>query len=205
MKILLIGGSGNIGRAIRAELSGRHEIIVAGRSHGDVRVDIEDERSIVEMYSRLPRLDAVAVATGGRNGHVAPLAEMSAERYRVGLESKLLGQVNAVLHGVGQLADGGSFTLVGGAWQPQAIVPKISNVYMANAALEAFVNAAAVELPRGLRINLVSPLLLTESEAEYGPLFRGVPLVDARSVARAYSLSVEGAQTGQTYRLGQLD
>lgn len=84
-------------------------------------------------------------------------------------------------------------------------MPLLSNVYMANAALEGFINAAAVELPRRLRINLVSPLLLAESEAEYGPLFRGVPLVEARQVARAYSLSIEGAQTGQTYRLGRLD
>ncbi|MEO4028217.1 short chain dehydrogenase [Chromobacterium vaccinii] len=205
MKILLIGASGNIGRAIAAELSGRHEIIAAGRHHGDVRVDIEDEQSIAAMYQQLPRLDAVAVATGGRNGHVGPLAEMNTERYRVGLDSKLMGQVNLVLRGLDQLADGGSFTLVGGAWQPQAIVPLLSNVYMANAALEGFVNAAAVELPRRLRINLVSPLLLAESEAEYGPLFRGVPLVEARQVARAYSLSIEGAQTGQTYRLGRLD
>ncbi|AXE29807.1 short chain dehydrogenase [Chromobacterium phragmitis] len=205
MKILLIGGSGNIGRAIVDELAGRHEIITAGRHHGDIQMDIENEQSIIEMYRRLPRLDAVAVATGGRNGHVGPLAEMSAERYRVGLDSKLMGQVNVVLRGIEKLNDGGSFTLVGGAWQPQAIAPLLSNVYMANAALEGFVNAAAVELPRGLRINLVSPLLLAESEAEYGPLFRGVPLVEARQAARAYSLSMEGAQTGQTYRLGRFD
>ncbi|UTH75975.1 short chain dehydrogenase [Chromobacterium sp. IIBBL 290-4] len=203
MKILLIGGSGNIGRAIAAELDGRHEIIAAGRQHGDVRVDIEDEASIIAMYQRLPELDAVAVATGGRNGHLAPVAEMSAARYRVGLESKLLGQVNVVLHGLNHVRDGGSFTLVGGVSDAQSIAPQFSNVYMANAALDAFVTAAAVELPRGLRINLVAPQLLDESVEAYGAWFRGMPTTPAASVARAYSLSIEGMQNGQVYRLGR--
>ena len=99
------------------------------------------------------------MATGGRNGHLAPLSEMRAEHYRVGLESKLLGQVNTVLHGMDKLNDGGSFTLVGGVWDPQSIVPLFSNLYMVNGALEAFVVAAAAELPRRQRINLVAPLL----------------------------------------------
>ena len=200
MKILLIGASGHIGQAVVAALDGRHEVITAGRHSGDVRLDIEDENSIVELFRRLPRLDAVAVATGGRNGHLAPLSEMRAEHYRVGLESKLLGQVNTVLHGMDKLNDGGSFTLVGGVWDPQSIVPLFSNLYMVNGALEAFVVAAAAELPRRQRINLVAPLLLTESAPQYGHLFRGAPQVPAAEVARAYSLSIEGIQSGQIYR-----
>jgi hypothetical protein len=69
---------------------------------------------------------------------------------------------------------------------------------MVNGAIESFVRAAAIELPDH-RINAVSPTVLEESMASYGPLFRGVEPVTAKRVARAFSKSIEGAQTGQTY------
>ncbi len=72
---------------------------------------------------------------------------------------------------------------------------------MVNGALEAFVGAAAIELPRGLRINIVSAGVLQEAMDAYGPYFRGFEPVPARRVALAYSKSVEGAQTGQIYRV----
>jgi NAD(P)-dependent dehydrogenase (short-subunit alcohol dehydrogenase family) len=70
---------------------------------------------------------------------------------------------------------------------------------MVNAGLEGFARAAALELPRGLRINVISPTVLTESLPSYGPYFRGFESVPAAKVARAFSKSVEGAQTGQVY------
>ena len=55
--------------------------------------------------------------------------------------------------------------------------------------------AAALELPRGQRINVVSPPWVTETLAELGwTHVRGMPAGD---VARAYVASVEGTQTGQ--------
>lgn len=199
MKILIIGGNGLMGKAIIEELGSRHDIIVASRTGENVRVDIEDESSIIDMYKILPKLDAVAVATGGRNAHIAPLAGMSAESYRVGLNSKLLGQVNVVLKGIHSLNEGGSFTLIGGAHGPQDVVPQLSNVNMVNAALEGFVVAASRELPRSLRINVVSPTAFTETMDIYAPYFRGFSSVSVGAVALAFSKSIEGIQTGQTY------
>jgi NAD(P)-dependent dehydrogenase (short-subunit alcohol dehydrogenase family) len=72
---------------------------------------------------------------------------------------------------------------------------------MVNAGLNGFVMAAAIELPRGLRINVVSPTVLTESMKDYGPFFRGFESVSAARVALAYSKSVEGALTGQVFRV----
>jgi len=65
-----------------------------------------------------------------------------------------------------------------------------------NGALDSFVRAAAVELTRGVRISVVSPTVITESMADYGPSFRGFEAVPASRVALAYAKSVEGAQTG---------
>lgn len=201
MKVLIIGGAGTVGSAIIKELGGRHEIIVAARSSGDVRVDIENEASIVDMYKKLPKLDAVAVATGGSNGHFAPLSQMTADNYRVGLDSKLLGQVNVVLKGLEHVSDGGSFTLIGGTWSPQDVVPLFSNIYMVNAAIEGFVIGAAPDMPRSLRLNGVHPTTITESMAAYASFFRGFSSVPASEAALAFSKSIEGVQTGQNYRV----
>jgi NAD(P)-dependent dehydrogenase (short-subunit alcohol dehydrogenase family) len=55
------------------------------------------------------------------------------------------------------------------------------------------VRAAACEFQRGIRINAVSPTVLTESIDAFGPLFPGI-----ESVRR----SVEGVQSGRMYRVG---
>ena len=75
------------------------------------------------------------------------------------------------------------------------------NATTVNAAVEGFVRASAIELPRGLRINVVSPSVLQESLENYGPYFRGFEAVPASRAALAYSRSVEGRQTGQVYRV----
>ena len=60
--------------------------------------------------------------------------------------------------------------------------------------------AAAVEMPRGLRINVVSPTVL-EDATDYHEYFPGFSKVSSGSVGDAYVKSVEGVQTGQTYAL----
>lgn len=60
----------------------------------------------------------------------------------------------------------------------------------------------AGELPRGLRINAVSPTVLTESMDRFGPFFPGYEGVPAARVALAYRRSVEGVHSGRIYRVG---
>lgn len=198
MRILLVGASGTIGRAVAAELGQRHEIIPAGRSSGDVRLDIADPASVRAAFAKLGEVDAV-VSTAG---HVkfAPLEEMEAPDYEVGLKDKLMGQVGLVLVGRHHLSDGGSFTLTAGVLDCEPIRGGTS-ASMVNGAIDAFVMAAAIELPRGQRINAVSPGLLTESLPRYAAFFRGFETVPAARVALAYAKSVEGAQTGRVFRV----
>ena len=49
------------------------------------------------------------------------------------------------------------------------------------------------------RISAVTPTVFTESLADYGAYFLGMPSVDLADVAQAHIRSVEGAQTGQVY------
>jgi NAD(P)-dependent dehydrogenase (short-subunit alcohol dehydrogenase family) len=199
MKILVVGGTGAIGRAVVKELSQRHTVVTAGREHGNVRVDITDRKSIEAMYQTLGKLDAVIATTGG--AHFAPLSEMTAELYQIGLQSKLMGQVNLVLVGFNCINKNGSFTLTSGILNCDPIRSATSSA-MVNGALEGFVKSAAIDMPNGTRINAVSPTVLSESIEGYGDSFRGFVPVPAAEVALAYSKSVEGAQTGQVYRVG---
>jgi NAD(P)-dependent dehydrogenase (short-subunit alcohol dehydrogenase family) len=196
MRILLVGASGTIGSAVAAELGLRHELITAGRSSGDVRLDVLDPASIRAAYAEAGPLDAVVSATGKVT--FKPLAEMTAADFEVGLQDKLMGQVNLVLLGREHVADGGSFTLTGGVLDSDPIVEG-SSASMVNGALNAFAMAAAIELDRGLRINVISPGVITEAMDVYAPYFRGFEPVPAARAALAYAKSVEGKRTGHTF------
>ena len=197
-KVLLIGASGTIGQAVLANLSERHEVITAGRSSGAQRVDFTQPGSVEAVLDAVGKVDAI-VSTAG-NLHFGPLATMTAAQFNLGLQDKLLGQVQLALLGQHVLNDGGSITLTSGIVGIEPI-RNGANATAVNAALEGFVAAAAIELARGIRINAVSPTVLTESMGSYGPFFPGFESVPAARVALAYQRSVEGGQTGRVYRV----
>lgn len=199
MKIIIVGGTGTIGTAVVKELAGRHTIVIAGHKQGDVQVDIKSGTSIEKMYKSLAPFDAV-VSTVGKI-HFAELSEMTADNYFVGINDKLMGQVNLVIHGLNYINDNGSFTLTSGILSCDPIRYG-SSAAMVNAAIDGFVKGAAIEMPRGIRINAVSPTILAESVEKYGDYFRGFEPIPAARVAHSYSKSVEGAQTGQVYKAG---
>jgi NAD(P)-dependent dehydrogenase (short-subunit alcohol dehydrogenase family) len=195
MKILVVGASGTLGKAVVGELAA-HEIVTASRNSGDLRVDMREPDSIRAMYAALGKVDAV-VCTAGKTTF-APLADMNDEKMMVGVRDKLMGQVNLVLEGVASLNDGGSFTLISGVLGYDFIRAG-SNASLVNGALQSFVKAAAIELPRGIRINSVSPTVFVESMGHYGPFFPGFKPVPVADAALAYRKSVDGLQTGQVY------
>ena len=199
MKILLIGASGTVGSAVKAELSQRHEVLSIGRKSGDFQVDISSSTSIRKLFEQTGKFDALVCAAGSVN--FVPLADMSETDFDLGLQDKLMGQVNLLLIGREFANDGASFTLTTGILNRDPIRTGASAA-LVNGALDAFVKAAAIELPRGLRINSVSPNVLLEAMGSYAPYFRGFKPVPAADVALAYAKSVEGLQTGQTYIVG---
>ena len=197
-KILLIGASGTIGQAVLANLGARHDVITVGRSSGTHRADFSQPGAVSQLFEAVGKVDAI-VSTAG-NLHFGPLAEMTAEQFNIGLQDKLLGQVRLALRGQHHVTDGGSITLTAGVLSIEP-VRMGANATAVNAALEAFAVAAAIELPRGIRINTVSPTLLTESIGTYGAFFPGFETVSAERAALAYQRSVEGPQTGRVYRV----
>ncbi|WP_371354754.1 short chain dehydrogenase [Pseudomonas chlororaphis] len=199
MKILLIGANGTLGSAVDKELSQRHEIIRIGRTSGDFQVDISDSVSIRALFEQTGKFDALICAAG--NVTFAPLGEMSEQHFALGLQDKLMGQVNLLLIGREFANDGASFTFTSGILNRDPIRSGASAA-LVNGAIDGFVRAAAIELPRGLRVNSVSPTVLEEAMDSYAPYFRGYKPVSGADVALAYAKSVEGLQTGQTYIVG---
>ena len=198
MKILVVGASGTLGRAVTVALAANHEVVAASRS-GAHRVDLTDPPSIAELYRAVGPVDAVACCAG--HSPFKPLADLTLEDYRAGLGDKLLGQVELVRRGLAHVTDGGSFTLVSGVTSNDPIVGGTAAAVV-NGALDAFVRSAAIELPRGLRINTVSATVFEEAWDAFGPFFPGHRPVPVAEVARAFVKSVDGAQTGRTYRVG---
>lgn len=199
MRILIVGASGTVGKAAAAELGRRHEIIRAGRSSGDLTVDVMSEESVKAMYARLGKVDAVVTTVG--HVHFGPVAMMTPAQFRKGLDDKLMGQVNIVLLGLDNVNDNGSFTLTSGILDRDPVRAG-ANAAAVNGAIGAFVKGAAIEMPRGLRVNAVSPGLLEDSAAKYDGFFPGHETVSAARVGLAYAKSVDGALTGQVFCVG---
>lgn len=200
MKILLIGASGTLGKKVDATLSASaHQIVRIGRKAGEVLADFADPRGMAAIYEKLKPFDAVAIAAG--DVAFGPLAELTREQWRFSFDNKLLAQISAVQQALPYINSGGSFTLIGGLFSEEPI-PMGCAASTVNRALEGFVMAAAIELPRGLRINLVSPTLLEESIPQFGSFAPGVIPVPAFTAAQAYKRSIMGAHTGQIYKVG---
>ena len=195
MRILVVGATGTIGRAVVAALSAGNEIISASLRSTTVKVNVADPDSVRQMYRSLGRLHAVVCAAG--QAKFAPLAELSDADFRFSLDNKLMGQVNLVRFGFEHVQDGGSFTLTTGSLA-QAPMPGGAAISLVNAGLEGFVRAAALEAPRRIRVNCVSPPWVTETlQALKMDTSQGLP---AAVVARAYVRSVTGTDSGATLR-----
>ena len=194
MKVILIGANGDIGKAAYAALSPRHEIIKVGRNSGDIHADISNRESIIAMYKNTGKVDAV-ISTAG-NVHFGPLAEFTENQFMLGLKDKVMGQINLVLEGLDYVSDFGSFTLTSGVLDRDPIRMG-SGAATANGAIGGFVVGAAIEMPRSIRINVVSPGLLDVSEERYGSYFPGHERVDSERVGNAFTKSVDGVGTGK--------
>jgi NAD(P)-dependent dehydrogenase (short-subunit alcohol dehydrogenase family) len=194
MRIIVVGATGTIGSAVVAALSAQHEVIAVGNTKGAIRVDLASMESIIQLFRTVEAFDALVCAAG--RAAFGSLDELKDADFQLGLSNKLMGQVNLVRIGRQYVHDNGSFTLTSGVLSREPMKGSAS-ISMVNAGLEGFARAAALELPRGIRVNVVSPPWVTETliARKMDPAL-GLP---AAAVAQAYVASVEGTATGQTF------
>lgn len=192
MKIIVVGATGTIGSAIVKTIGNHHEVIPVSFSKSSIKVDIADKTSISNMFESIGRVDALISATG--LAKFGPLATLADADFELGLKSKLMGQVNLVRLGLDHVNDNGSFTLTSGILSRKPMDGSAA-ISLVNAALEGFARAAALEMPRGIRINVVSPnwVVDTLKAFDMDPSI-GTP---AEAVAHAYVRALEGTMTGE--------
>lgn len=193
MRILVIGATGQVGRTAVDALEG-HEVIAASRS-SEPSVDIVDPASVERLFASVGQVDAVIVAVG--EVPFRALDELGRGDYESAFRNKVLSQLDVVRIGTPYVRDGGSITLTSGILAREPIATGAA-ASLANGALESFVLAAATELPRGIRINVVSPSVLEDAPA-YHSSFPGFVPVSSYRVGQAFSKSVLGVQTGQVF------
>ncbi|GAB3396936.1 short chain dehydrogenase [Schumannella luteola] len=194
MKIAVLGASGHIGSSVVDALRDRHEVVAVTRSSAP-GLDATDAAAVTAFFESIGELDAVVAAFG--SVAFKPLAELTADDYRDALANKALAQISVAQEAVRALRDGGSITLTSGILAREAIATGAA-ASAANGAIESYVIGAAAELPRGIRINAVSPTVLLEATG-YHSAFPGFKPVPAADVALAYVKSIEGVQTGRIF------
>jgi NAD(P)-dependent dehydrogenase (short-subunit alcohol dehydrogenase family) len=193
MRVVVIGATGTIGAAVVQALKPGHEVIGVSRK-STPGVDLENPASVAALFRGLTDVDAVVCCAG--NAAFKPIGQLTDEDFAFSLRHKLMGQVNVIRNAIstGAVKDGGSITVTGGTLA-QKPMPAGSAVSLVNAALEGFVRAAALEAPRGLRINVVSPPWVKETLQKLN--MQAPESLSAAEVAKSYVAAIERRLNGQ--------
>ena len=198
MKILIIGGKGTIGTKVSTHFSEKNEVIIAGRTGGDIIADIANSASVKALFKNIGALDAIICTAG--EAKWAPFMELSESDFYIGLKSKLMGQVNVVRYGCKVLNPGGSITLTTGILADDP-VPMTTSAAMVNGAIHSFVKALALEMENGIRVNAVSSGLIEDAVEKYRDYFPGHHPIPMDKMLRGYIRSVEGKGNGEIIRI----
>lgn len=191
MKVIVIGATGTIGSAVVRATGTNHEVIPVSFSKEAIKVDIADKSSIASMFEITGRVDGVICAAGlAKFGLMASLTD---EDFAFCLNNKLMGQVNLVRIGIDHVNDNGSITLTSGILSSRPMQGSVA-ISLVNSAIEGFVRAVALEMERGIRINVVSPNWVVDTLKAYNmDPTSGTPV---EVVAQAYVRALEGNMNG---------
>lgn len=198
MRLLIVGGNGTIGKKVSNHFSEKDEVLVAGRTKGDVTVDLVDSKSIKQMFEKTGKFDAIISIAG--EAKWADFKDLTEDDYYIGLRSKLMGQVNLVRIGQHYLSPKGSITLSTGILADDPVV-KTASAAMVNGGIHSFARAAALELENGIRLNVVSLGMVEDAYEKYKDYFPGHNPIPMNKVVNAYVRSVKGKGNGEIIRI----
>ena len=181
-RVVLIGGTSGIGRAVAAAaLADGAEVVVASSDPAKVEaaaarlgdgargavVDVKDEASVADLFERIGGLDHLVYTAGDWGPHVmgGPVETIDVAQLNEGLKVRFWGALLAVKHARSRLAANGSVTLTSGVLthRPPKGAPLVAAF---GGAMEHLARGLAVDLAP-IRVNAVCPgLVLTETWAQ---------------------------------------
>lgn len=192
LKIIVVGATGTIGRAVSDLLARDHKVIRVGNRQGDFTVDLRSKASIEKLFKTVGIVDGVVCTAGVmRFGKVS---EVSDTDFIDCINNKLLWQINLVRIAIRHLRPKGFITLTSGMLAREPL-PSTVPAATVNAALEGFVRAAALDVEKGIRINAVSPIFINITARKMG--LTDVGTMTKADAAKAYLVIAEGEMTGQ--------
>ena len=166
-RILVIGGSSNLGLAAARRLSesGR-EVTIAGRDESRLEaaatslggvdtavLDVTDPEAVADLFSAQAPFDHVVVTAATLP--YGPFLQSSEQDVRPAFDSRVWGAYNVARHGAARLAERGSMTFFSGIIN-EAPVPGTAMTAASCGAIEALTRSLAVELAP-LRFNTIAP------------------------------------------------
>ena len=107
MKVMVIGATGTIGKAVVDLLQQSHDVVKVGYKEGDYQVDIASKESIQALLDKVGKVDAIISTTG--LAKFGKFNELTDGDYALALNNKLMGQVNLVRLGQHYVNQGGFY------------------------------------------------------------------------------------------------
>ena len=199
-RVLVIGSSGLLGSHLVKALQGKADVVEASFSRAPLHVDIADPASLRRLFAQVGTVDAIACAAG--MARFVPWASATDDDWAHGVANKLMGQVNVARLGAPHVRDGGAITLTTGVLA-QHPIPGGAIFTTANAAVEGFARAAAVEIGSRVRVNVVSPGWITETLVAMG--MDPAPGLPASEAAEYYIRQLESGAAGSVMAAAKLD
>lgn len=203
MKILLIGSSGTIGKAVAEYLKNNHyhfnhtnlQLIEAHRTSKAYPLDICNTKNLIEFLNNHAPLDAIVSVIGKTQWEIPK----DIKDYRISFEDKAFSQINLALTALDYLNPRSSITLTSGV-VGKHISPKGSQMAIVNASIDAFVKTACYEIPN-IRLNAVAPSLTNDTFEKHATFFPGQKTALLQDVAKVYARSIYGIETGKIFEV----
>ena len=197
-KIIVVGATGKLGRVVVEGLQKDYEVIRAGRSGPDLKIDAFDFESVSDILASVGPFDGLVSCIGGTP--FKTFEELTMDDFAAGLSTKCFSQLNLAKAAIPFLSENGSITLTSGIIGDEPIIAG-SCAAAANGALNMCVSTLAAEYAGKLRINVVSPSIIENSVDHYGMLFDGFEATSNESIIHAYRRTISAPITGRVMSL----
>jgi NAD(P)-dependent dehydrogenase (short-subunit alcohol dehydrogenase family) len=197
-KIIVVGATGKLGRVVVEGLQKDYEVIRAGRSGPDLKIDAFDFESVSDILASVGPFDGLVSCIGGTP--FKTFEELTMDDFAAGLSTKCFSQLNLAKAAIPFLSENGSITLTSGIIGDEPIIAG-SCAAAANGALNMCVSTLAAEYAGKLRINVVSPSIIENSVDHYGMLFDGFEPSSNESIIHTYRRTISAPITGRVMSL----